>query len=105
MINNFKLRILYPYFYGMKIEAPLNYMDYNKVLALDLIKKELDFKDYGSKHTESRFTKFHQNYYLPRMCLVMRSGELIFSSLVVAGHITREEALLEISLPLYKKQT
>jgi N-acetyl sugar amidotransferase len=43
---------------------PLNYFSYDKDLARIRLEKDHGWKYYGSKHGESRFTKFIQNYYL-----------------------------------------
>ncbi len=38
----------------------LDYIDYNKSKAQDIIKEELSWEDYGGKHYESIFTRFYQ---------------------------------------------
>lgn len=43
---------------------PLNYFPYDKDLARIRLEKNHGWKYYGSKHGESRFTKFIQNFYL-----------------------------------------
>lgn len=43
---------------------PLNFMKYDKDAARALLERDYGWEYYGSKHGESRFTKFIQNYYL-----------------------------------------
>ena len=43
----------------------LDYFDYNKVDAIELLKNKYDFKPYPYKYYESVFTRFYQGYILP----------------------------------------
>jgi N-acetyl sugar amidotransferase len=83
----------------LTIHRPLNFVDYDKTQAKALLMARYGYKDYGGKHSESRFTKFYQDIYLP-----MRYGfdkrRLHLSSLIVSGQITRQEALAELSTPI-----
>jgi N-acetyl sugar amidotransferase len=79
----------------------LNYIDYSKSEALKILAEKVNYKDYGGKHNESRFTKFHQNYFLiKKFGFEKRRAHL--ASMVISGLKTRDEALLEIKVPLYK---
>lgn len=99
-IGFFKLRILYPYFYRMKVHRPLEYISYNKATVKEFLKQELGWKDYGGKHFESKFTQFFQAHYLPvKYGFDKRLAHL--SSLIVSGQMTREEALQQMQAPLY----
>jgi hypothetical protein len=78
----------------------LNYVPYNKKEIKEIIKKELDWRDYGGKHYESVFTKFYQAYILPEKFKIdKRKAHL--STLICAGQMTKEEALQELEQPLY----
>ena len=67
-------------------------MNYRKEEAMETLKRELGWKNYGGKHCESRFTKFFQGYYLPfKFNIDKRRGHL--SSLIISGQISRAEAL------------
>ena len=78
----------------------LNYVPYNKQEVKELIKKELDWRDYGGKHYESIFTKFYQAYILPEKFRIdKRKAHL--STLICSGQLTKEEALRELEQPLY----
>ncbi len=99
-VGFFKYFFYYPYIRRMSVLSPLNYMHYDKEQAIKILEKELDWKYYGAKHYESRFTKFFQAYYLPsRFGYDKRRAHL--SSLIVSGQITREEALKEMEKELY----
>ncbi|MFM9840726.1 MAG: N-acetyl sugar amidotransferase [Cyclobacteriaceae bacterium] len=81
----------------------LNYVPYNKQEIKQFITKELDWRDYGGKHYESTFTKFYQAYILPEKFKIdKRKAHL--STLICSGQITKEEALKELELPLYKPE-
>ena len=44
----------------------LNYVDYVKKDAMQVLEKELGWRYYGGKHYESIYTRFYQGYILPR---------------------------------------
>jgi hypothetical protein len=91
-VNFFQRYIYYTLIRGMQFITPLNYLDYKKDEVIGILEKELDWKYYGGKHYESRFTKFFQSYYLPvKFNIDKRRSHL--SSLIISGQITREEAL------------
>lgn len=78
----------------------LNYLDYKKNAAKDLLAQRYGWKDYGGKHYESVFTRFYQGYILPRRYGIdKRKAHL--SNLILNGEITREEALAELAKPTY----
>jgi len=78
----------------------LNYVDYVKKDAMDILQREIGFAYYGSKHHESIYTRFFQGYILPRKFgYDKRKGHL--SSLICSGEMTREEALQELEKPPY----
>ena len=73
----------------------LNYIDYSKSKAIDILGKEFGWQYYGGKHFESRFTKFFQSYYLPKKFGYDKKRAHL-SSLIVSGEITRNEAIKEM---------
>ncbi|NTU89489.1 MAG: hypothetical protein HGA54_06245 [Actinobacteria bacterium] len=76
----------------------LNYVDYSKAGAIELLEREFDWNYYGGKHFESRFTKFFQSYYLPlKFGYDKRRAHL--ASLVVGGEMQREDALVQMETP------
>ena len=90
------------YMYGMKykVHKPLNWIDYNKAAAKEVLKTELGWRDYGGKHYESVFTKFYQAYILPtKFNIDKRKAHL--STLINSGQMTKTEAMAELEKPLY----
>ena len=83
----------------LTIHRPLNYFAYDKEEAGRELKREYNWRDYGGKHCESRFTKFYQEIYLPRK-FSFDKRRLHLSSLIVSGQITRGQALEEIKQPI-----
>ena len=102
LLTFFQKFIYYPIILKIKSFSPLDWANYNKDDAKKLLIKELNWRDYGGKHYESKFTKFFQAHYLPtKFNYDKRKAHL--SSLIVSGQITREKALLELKEPLYDK--
>ena len=73
----------------------LSYVDYNKSAAIETLKRELDWKDYGDKHFESIWTRFYQGYILPtKFGFDKRRAHL--SVLILTNQIRRDEACAEL---------
>jgi N-acetyl sugar amidotransferase len=83
----------------------LDFIDYNKIEAQKELSNKIGWKNYGTKHSESIFTRFYQNYILPvKFNVDKRKAHL--SSLICSGQITREDALKELSIDVINsKQT
>tara|TARA_B100000767_G_C19771869_1_gene540489 strand:+ start:2691 stop:3791 length:1101 start_codon:yes stop_codon:yes gene_type:complete len=100
----FWYKIWLPYFRGIKVHHPLNSIPYKKIEAMQLLQEKFDWQPYPQKHFESRFTKFYEGYWL-----VNRFGydvrKVQFSSLILTGQMTRDQALLELSKPSYDENT
>ncbi|NTZ20256.1 N-acetyl sugar amidotransferase [Paenibacillus sp. JMULE4] len=94
----------YKLVYKQKEISLLNYINYNKAEAMEIIEEKLDWKNYGGKHFESIYTRFIQSYVLPvKFGIDKRKAHL--STLICSGQMTREEALKELehdSYPLEK---
>jgi len=102
-INIAQYYFIYPLILKMKTVRPLNYMEYNKAAALKLLKETVGYKEYERKHGESLFTKFYQNYYLPKKFGFDKRRPHL-SSMILSGQISREEALKILEQPLYDLQ-
>ncbi len=74
----------------IQILKPLNFLPYNKESAKRELIETYGFVDYGSKHQESRFTKFYQEIYLPAR-YGFDKRRLHYSALIVSGQLTREK--------------
>lgn len=93
----------YPRIMRMKVARPLNFIPYNKEMAIEILERDYGWRYYGGKHYESRWTRFFQAYYLPhKFGYDKRKAHL--SSLILSGQMTREDALLELSKPLYNEK-
>jgi len=82
----------------LNVHRPLNYINYNKDEAVNVLSKGYSWRDYGAKHSESRFTKFYQDIFLPRK-FGFDKRRLHLSCLIVSGQLTREQALEELARP------
>jgi hypothetical protein len=67
-------------------------MTYTKDKAIEILKEKFDWKFYGEKHHESRFTKFFQAYYLPTKFGYDKKRAHL-ASLIMSNQISRSEAL------------
>jgi len=82
----------YPYVRGINTHFPLNFIPFHYAEAKEIIAREVGWRDYGGKHYESIFTRWFQGYYLPqRFGFDKRLAH--YSSLIVAGEMSRDEAL------------
>ena len=97
-------KVWLPYFRGIKLLRPLDHMEYHKADAMKLLMETYGWQPYPQKHFESRFTRFYESYWLPK-----RFGydvrKVQFSSLILTGQMTREEALAELEKPSYDEST
>ena len=86
------------YLKGVKVLKPLNFMPYHKKEAIEELQREYGWTPYPQKHFESRFTRFFEGYWLPqRFGYDMRRNQ--FSSLILTGQMTRQEALTMLERP------
>lgn len=92
-----------PYIKGIKLIRPLDYMDYNKEEATKLLEQQYGYQRYPQKHFESRFTRFYESFWLPER-FGYDTRKVQFSSLILTGQMTREEALDKLKEPSYTKE-
>jgi len=87
---------------GIKTVYPLNHIQYSRQEARELLERDHGWKYYGSKHGESGYTKFIQTFYLfAKHGIDYRRAT--FSSEVLLGKITRDEALAVLETPPFSK--
>lgn len=91
-------RIFYRYVAGIKFLQPLNLVPYLKVDAEQLLSEKFGWKPFQHKHHESRFTRFYEDYWLP-VKFGYDKRRAHFSSLILSGQMSREEALERIKEP------
>ena len=53
---------------------PLNYIEYNKKNAMELLKNLYGWMKYEHKHYESRFTKFYEGYWLLKNLVMIKES-------------------------------
>lgn len=99
-ISFFEYYFWYPLVKKMQTVRPLNFMPYDKDLAIEEMEKTMGWRSYGRKHGESLFTKLFQNHYLPKKFGYDKRLPHL-SSLIVSGHMTRDAALVKLQEPLY----
>ncbi len=100
LISVFQYYFYFPFVRKMKTIRPLNYMSYDKKEALEYLQDRIGYKDYGRKHGESIFTKFFQNYYLPKKFGYDKRRPHLASQ-VLSGQVARDDALRLLEQPLY----
>ena len=87
----------------LKVVCLLNYVDYKKQNAMEVIKRELGWRDYGVKHGESIYTRFFQSYILRnKWGIDKRKAHL--SCLIMSGEISRAYALNTLASDPYPKE-
>lgn len=92
------------YFKGIEVVKPLNYVPYIKRDAMELLSHKFGWQKYSRKHFESRFTRFYEGYWLP-IKFGFDTRRVQYSSLILTGQMTREEALDELARPPFDEET
>ncbi|MDN3691670.1 N-acetyl sugar amidotransferase [Chryseobacterium tructae] len=98
IIDILMYKIFYRFILGMKVFHPLNYVEYVKNDAEKLLNEKFDWQPFQHKHHESRFTSFYEDFWLPQK-FGYQKRRAHFSSLILTGQMSREEALNRISIP------
>jgi len=86
------------YIQMVQVVKPLNYFPYIKEEAMQVLADEYGWIPYPQKHFESRFTKFYEGYWLPKK-FGFDTRKVQYSSLILTGQMTREEALEKLQAP------
>ena len=92
------------YFKGIEVVKPLDYLPYIKKDAMKLLSDRFGWQIYARKHFESRFTKFYEGYWLP-VKFGFDTRRVQYSSLILTGQMTREEALADLAQLPYDEKT
>lgn len=95
-------KLYLPYIKGIKVIRPLNYVPYIKEEAMQLLQEKFGWQPYPQKHFESRFTKFYESYWLPEK-FGYDVRRVQYSSLILTGQMSREEALEKLKQLPYDK--
>ena len=78
-------------------------MPYFKEEATQFLVDKLDYQRYAQKHFESRFTKFYEGYWLPTK-FGFDTRKVQYSSLILTGQMTREDAIRKLQKPAFDDQ-
>jgi N-acetyl sugar amidotransferase len=98
IVDIFMYKIYFKYILRMKIIKPLNYVPYIKKDAEKLLETLFGWEKFQHKHHESRFTRFYEDYWMPKK-FGYEKRRAHLSSLILTNQITRDEALKRISKP------
>lgn len=98
IVDILKYKILYKYIYKMDVFKPLNYVKFIKKEAEKTLNDLYGWEKFQHKHHESRFTRFYEDYWMPKK-FGYEKRRAHFSSLIMTGQMNRDEALTRISNP------
>jgi N-acetyl sugar amidotransferase len=90
----------YGFIKGIKMVRPFYYLDYSKADAKKVIAEQYGWRDYGGHHHESIFTRYIIGVWLPSRFKIDKR-KVTYSAAVRSGHMTRTEALQQLSRPPY----
>ena len=96
-------KLYLPYVKGIRVVTPLNYIRYVKAEAMQFLQERFGWQPYPQKHFESRFTRFYESYWLPKK-FGYDTRRVQYSSLILTGQMTRDEALERLSRPPYDEE-
>lgn len=100
---DYKRLYVYKKVFGFHTPTPLNYIKYDRETAFRELGEFCKFQYYGRKHLENILTAFVQLYWLPgKFGIDKRNSH--YSSMIVSGQMTREQALKEMELSLYDEK-
>ncbi len=89
---------------GVKLMKPLDWMPYSRAMAIETLHTKYGWISYPQKHFESRFTRFYEGYWLPTR-FGYDTRRVQYSSLILTGQMTRDEALEKLKHPAYNPET
>lgn len=92
------------YLKGIKVLKPLDFVPYVKEEAMQFLVERFGWQRYPQKHFESRFTKFYEGYWLPTK-FGFDTRRVQFSSLIVTGQMSRQEAVERLEQPSFDPAT
>lgn len=98
IVDIMQYKLYYKYVLGMEVFKPLNLLPYIKADAEKLLFEKFGWESFQHKHHESRFTRFYEDYWMPRK-FGYEKRRAHFSSLILTGQMTRQDALERISKP------
>jgi N-acetyl sugar amidotransferase len=100
----FTYKLYYRFVKGIKVVKPLNHVPFNKESAMQELIDRFGWQRYAHKHYESRFTRFYEGYWLPTK-FGYDKRRAHFSSLILTGQMSRDEAMEKIAQSAYSEET
>jgi N-acetyl sugar amidotransferase len=91
-------KLWYQRILGMKVHHVLNSVPFVKKDAENELERLFGWRPFRHKHHESRFTRFFEDYWLPRR-FGFDKRRAHFSSLILTSQMTRDQALDRITRP------
>ena len=98
LVDILSYKLYYRYILGLQVFKPLNFLSYIKTDAEKLLMDKFGWEPFQHKHHESRFTRFYEDFWLVRK-FGFEKRRAHFSSLILTGQMTRDEALVRIAKP------
>lgn len=98
-----KFKLFYRFIKGVRVVKPLNYIPYHKEAAMTELVEQFGWQRYPHKHYESRFTRFYEGFWL-RKKFGYDKRRAHFSSLILTGQLSRDDALQRIALAPYSDE-
>lgn len=87
-------------YFDFEFAELLDDANYRRGEAVEILQREIGWRDYGGKHHESTFTRFYQTYVLPTKFRIDKRKPHL-SALIRNGELSREQALTLLDEPLY----
>ena len=103
LVDIFIYKIWYQKLLGMQVAMPLNLVPFVKHEAEEELGRLFGWQKFQHKHHESRFTRFYEDFWLPRK-FGFHKRRAHFSSLVMTGQMTRDQAIDRLSRPEMDEQ-
>jgi len=98
VVDIFTYKIYYKYVLGMELVKPLNNVPYIKSEAESKLETLFGWEKFQHKHHESRFTRFYEDFWLPKK-FGYEKRRAHFSSLIMTGQLKRDAALKRVEKP------
>jgi N-acetyl sugar amidotransferase len=104
MCDIFKYRIYYRLFKGVRVVKLLDSVSFIKKDAIKELNDLFGWQPYQQKHYESRFTRFFESYWTPKKHGYDKR-RAYYSSEILTGQMSRNEAIDKISKPELDEET
>jgi len=104
MCDILKYKIFYRAIKGVRVIKLLDSVNFIKKEAIRELSEKFGWQPYPQKHYESRFTRFYESFWTPTK-FGYDKRRAYFSSEVLTGQMSRDEALVKISSPELSSET